>query len=176
MLLTFVFMFIPVIISNSILDLYFKVILPSGTYALPIWGCCTNKHDFNALESIHCRVARVIFNHPRDMHSVDVRKIAKCDLLFDTYKVKIATLIYKFYNHTTPPCFEHLIQRKDSYHDFRHQHRVRTQRFETYFMKKKTLSIIQRIHCLEPFRTICCNHQRICCQVKKVSRPQKLEL
>ena len=78
------------------------------------------------------------------MHSVDVRKIAKCDLLFDTYKVKIATLIYKFYNHTTPPCFEHLIQRKDSYHDFRHQHRVRTQRFETYFMKKKKHSLSYR--------------------------------
>ena len=74
------------------------------------------------------------------MHSVDVRKIAKYDLLFDTYKVKIATLIYNFYNQTTPPCFEHLIQRKESYHDLRHQHHDRVQRFETYFVLKKTLS------------------------------------
>ena len=29
---------------NSLLDLYFKVILPSVTYALPIWGSCTNKN------------------------------------------------------------------------------------------------------------------------------------
>ena len=50
---------------NSLLDLYFKVILPSVTYALPIWGCCTNKNQFNSLESIHCRAARVIYNLPR---------------------------------------------------------------------------------------------------------------
>ena len=72
------------------------------------------------------------------MHSVDVRKIAKYDLLFDTSKVKMVTLIYKFYNRTT--CFEHLIQRKESYHDLRHQHHVRVQRFETYFIKKNSLS------------------------------------
>ena len=35
---------------NSLLDIYFKVNLPSVTYALPICGC---------LESIHCRAARV---------------------------------------------------------------------------------------------------------------------
>ena len=78
---------------NSLLDLYFKVFLPSFTYALSIWECCTNKNEFNALESIHCRATRVIYNLPRDMPSVDVRKIAKWDSLFDTYKVKIANLI-----------------------------------------------------------------------------------
>ena len=70
---------------NSLLDLYFKVILPSVTYALPIWGCCTNKNEFNSLESIHCRAARVIYNLPRDMPSEDVRKTAYWDSLFDTY-------------------------------------------------------------------------------------------
>ena len=39
---------------NSLLDLHFKVVLPSVTYALPIWGCCTNKNEFNSLESKHC--------------------------------------------------------------------------------------------------------------------------
>ena len=76
---------------NSLLDLYFKVILPSATYALPIWGCWTNKNEFNSLESIHCRAARVIYNLPRDMPSEDVRITANWDSLFDTYKVKIAT-------------------------------------------------------------------------------------
>ena len=76
---------------NSLLDLYFKVILPPVTYALPIWGCCTNKNEFNSLESIHCSPARVIYNLPSDMPSEDVRKTAKLDSLFDTYKVKIAT-------------------------------------------------------------------------------------
>ena len=68
--------------------------LPSVTYALPIHGFCTNKNEFNFLESIHSRAARVIHSLPRDMPSEDVRQIANWDSLFDTYKVKIATLIY----------------------------------------------------------------------------------
>ena len=41
---------------NSLLDLYFKIISPSVTYALPIWECCTNKNEINSLESIHYRL------------------------------------------------------------------------------------------------------------------------
>ena len=102
------------LLRNSLLDLYFKVILPSVTYVLPIWGCCPNKNEFNSLESIHCRAARVIYNLPRDMPSEDVRKTANWDSLFDIYKVKIATLIDNIYNRTTPSCLEHIIQRKES--------------------------------------------------------------
>ena len=122
---------------NSLLDLYFKVILPLVTYALPIWGSCTNKNEFNSLESIHCRAARVtcIYNLPRDMPSEDVRKTANWVSLFDTYKVKIATLIYNIYNCITPSCLEHIIQRKESKYDLHHQHRVSVQRLETYYMK-----------------------------------------
>ena len=105
---------------NSLLDLYFKVILPSVRYALPIWGCCTNKNEFNSLKSIHCRAARVIYNLPRDMPSGDIRKTANWDSLFDTYKVKIATLIYNIYNGITPSCLEHIIQRKEHKYDLRH--------------------------------------------------------
>ena len=87
------------------------------------------------MESIHSRVAGVTYNLPRDIPSEDVRKTAKWDSLFDTYKVKIATLIYDIYNRITPSCLEHLIQRKKSKYDLRHQHRVSVQRFETYYMK-----------------------------------------
>ena len=120
---------------NSLLDLYFKVILPSVTYALPIWGCCRNKNEFNSLESIHCRAARVIYNLPRDMPSENVRQTANWDSLFDAYKVKIATLIFNIYNGRISSCLEHIIQRKESKYDLRHQHRVSVQRFETYCMK-----------------------------------------
>ena len=73
---------------NSLLDLYFNVILTPVTNALPIWGCCTNRNEFNSLESIHCRAARVIYNYPYDMPSEDIRKTANWDSLFDTYRVK----------------------------------------------------------------------------------------
>ena len=74
----------------------------------------------------------LLYNLPRDMPSADVRKVAEWDSLFDTYKVKIAT-IYKIYNHTTPSCLEHLIQRKESKYDPQHQLRVSVQRFETNY-------------------------------------------
>ena len=51
------------------------------------------------------------------MSSEDVRKTANWDSLFDTYKVKIANLIYNIYSRITPSCLEHIIQRKESkYH------------------------------------------------------------
>ena len=119
---------------NSLLDLYFNVILTSVTNALPIWGCCTNRNEFNSPESIHCRAARVIYNFPCDMPSEDVRKTANWDPLFDTYRVKIATLIYNIYNRITLSCLENIIQRKEHKYDLRHQHPVSTQRFETYYV------------------------------------------
>ena len=158
---------------NSLLVLYFKVILLSVTYALPIWGCCTNKNEFNSLKSTHCRAAKVIYNLPRDMPSGDIRKTANWGSLFDTYKVKIATLIYNIYNHITPSCLQHIIQRKEHKYDLRHQQRVSAQRFETLHEK---LYFSWRIHCLEYFITIRCQRQGLRQKGKKVSRPQKLEL
>ena len=69
------------------------------------------------------------------MPSEDVRKTANWNSLFDTYKVKIATLIYNICNRITPSCLVHIIQRKESKYDLHHQHRVSVQRFETYYMK-----------------------------------------
>ena len=68
------------------------------------------------------------------MPSEDVRKTANWDPLFDTYRVKIATLIYYIYNRITLSCLENIIQRKEHKYDLRHQHPVSTQRFETYYV------------------------------------------
>ena len=110
----------------------------SGPMKSKRWNCkiyfyrdCTNSH----FEMIHCRAARVIFNLPRDMPSVEVRKVAKWDSLFDMYKVKIATLIYNIYNRTTPTCMENLIHRRKTKYDLRNQHKISVSRFETYYMK-----------------------------------------
>ena len=66
---------------NILLDLYFKIILPSVSYPLPIWGSFTNKDGFLALESLHCRAAKLIYGLLRDMPAVEVYKIAKWDSL-----------------------------------------------------------------------------------------------
>ena len=51
--------------TSVLLDLYFKVILPSITYALVVWGGCSNKENFKSLERLHCRAARIIYKLPR---------------------------------------------------------------------------------------------------------------
>ena len=108
------------------------------------------------------------------MPSEDVRKTANWNSLFDTYKVKIATLIYNICNRITPSCLEHIIQRKESKYDLRHQHRVSVQRFETYYMKNSISyrgSIVWNL--LEPSAVSARDYAK---KGKKVSRPQKLEL
>ena len=60
---------------NILLDLYFKIILPSVSYALPIWGSFTNKDGFLALESLHCRAAKLIYGLTRDMPTTEVLKV-----------------------------------------------------------------------------------------------------
>ena len=64
---------------NKLLNLYFKLILPSVSSALPIWESFTNKDRFLALESLHCRAAKLIYS--RDMPAVEVYKIVKWDSL-----------------------------------------------------------------------------------------------
>ena len=64
-----------------------------------------------------------------NMPSEDVRKTANWDSLLDTDEVKIATLICNTYNCITPSCLDHIIQRKESKYDLRHQHPVSLQQF-----------------------------------------------
>ena len=92
---------IPYFIHLLSLHVFYRIsgcTLPISGLALPI-----------ALESIHSRAAWVIYNLPRDLPSVGVRKSIRWDLLFDMYKAKIATLIYKIFHRITPSCLERLI-------------------------------------------------------------------
>ena len=81
----------------------FKVILPSVTYALPIWWCGTNKNEFNSLESMHkVKIATLIRNihnriTPSCLEHIIQRKEHKYDLRhqhrvsaqrFETYYLK----------------------------------------------------------------------------------------
>ena len=49
-----------------LLDVYFKIIVPSVSYALPIWGSLTKEDGFLALESLHRRAAKLISGLTRD--------------------------------------------------------------------------------------------------------------
>ena len=46
--------------KNALLDLYFKIILPSVLYGLVVWGGCSNADLLESLEILHRRAARII--------------------------------------------------------------------------------------------------------------------
>ena len=50
-------------------DFYLNVIFPSVNYGLILWGGCCNSDNLDFLERLHCRVAGIIFNLPKDMVS-----------------------------------------------------------------------------------------------------------
>ena len=39
-----------------LLDLYFRVIMPSIVYGISVWGGLTNKEGFKALDALHCTI------------------------------------------------------------------------------------------------------------------------
>ena len=61
--------------KNVLTNFYFKVILPSVTFGLVLWGSCFNADLFDSLERLHFRAARIIFNLPKDMRSLDLLSI-----------------------------------------------------------------------------------------------------
>ena len=121
---------------NKLLDLYFKIILPSVSYPLPIWGSFTNKDGFLALESLHCRAAKLIYGLLRDMPAVEVYKIAKWDSLHFMYKVKLTIWAYKIFYDCTPESSFH-----GAYINLRTKNKVIVLHYNTYFMKN---SIVHR--------------------------------
>ena len=74
---------------RALLDLYFKVILPSVTYGIIVWGGCNNSNHIQALETLHRRAARIIFNLQWDTPSDTVMEITKWDSILDLYKLSL---------------------------------------------------------------------------------------
>lgn len=66
---------------NALLDLYFKIILPSGLYGLVVWGGCPNADLLHWLEILHRRAARIIYKLPRDMPTEGVYRLSNWNTL-----------------------------------------------------------------------------------------------
>ena len=47
--------------KDVLINFYFKVISPSVTYGLVLWGSCFNADLFDSLKRLHCRAARIIY-------------------------------------------------------------------------------------------------------------------
>ena len=83
-------------------DLYFKVILPSVTYGLILWGSCCNSDLFQSMEILHCRAARLTFNLPKDMASADVLQRAQWPTLSIHYQSAIFICLHKAFHDRLP--------------------------------------------------------------------------
>ena len=79
-----------------------------------IWRSFANRDGFLALESLHCRAAKLIHGLKRDMPTVEILKIAKWDSLHFMYKVKVATLAYKISYDCSPPSMGHILTENTS--------------------------------------------------------------
>ena len=118
-------------------DLYFKVILPSVTYGLILWGSCCNSNLFQSLERLHCRAARLIFNLPKDMASVDVLQPAQWPTRSFYYKSAIFICFHKAFHDRLPVTLTDLISKKwtTNYLTRTHASLIIVPRFNTHYMK-----------------------------------------
>ena len=121
--------------KKSLLDLYFKVILPSVTYGITIWGNCNNLDYIKSLQALHCRAGRLIFNLPRDTPSDVVMELTQWDSIYDLYKLSLVKLFYNIVNDNIPSTISELAVWRNSPYDLRGYKKAIVPRFSTYFVK-----------------------------------------
>ena len=116
---------------------YFKVILPSVSYGLVMWGGCNNVENFNALERLHYRATKIIFNLPRDTTPMEVLTHTKWPSLFNTYKYKQFTFMHSAYHAHLPEILgASVVNRRVRRYSFRSSHSLQVQRFNTSTMRQ----------------------------------------
>ena len=123
--------------KHVLLNLYFKVIIPSVTYGIAVWGggVISRQDNFDALERLHCRAGRVIFNFPKDMPSAKVLARAKWDALRTRYKLSILKLISKMFHNVSPSYRSIHISKFQPSYDLRRSHLIAIPSFRTNIMK-----------------------------------------
>ena len=115
--------------------MYFRIILPSITHGLIVWGGCSNLENFNSLERLHCRAARIIYNLPRDMSSSDVLDRVKWPSIFRQYKVALFKFMHKGYHSNLPKISSHNVVKRECNYSSRALNKLDVPRFNTRYMK-----------------------------------------
>jgi hypothetical protein len=72
-------------------DIYYKMILPSITYCISVWGSCSQAL-FEDIENLHIKAARQIHNIPTNHADHQVLKLVKWHNLAYIYKKRVAYL------------------------------------------------------------------------------------
>ncbi|KAL9958199.1 hypothetical protein ACROYT_G035180 [Oculina patagonica] len=120
---------------RALLDLYFKVILPSVTYGIIVWGVCNNSDHIQALETLHRRAARIIFNLSWDTPSDMVMEITKWDSILDLYKLSLIKLFYNIVIEKIPKTISDLVTWRHGPYNLRGHKKAVVPLFSTSFLK-----------------------------------------
>ena len=100
-----------------------------------MWGGCANAEQLNSLESLHRRAARMIYNLPYNMPSVNVYRHSNWSTLSHMYKLRVIKLFYKVYSDDAPHALSYLVNRSCAAYDLRRSNRITVPRFNSYFLK-----------------------------------------
>ena len=106
--------------KDVLINFYVKVKLPSLTYGLVLWGSCFNADLFDSLGGLHCRAARIIFNSPKDMRSLDVLRQVDWHPLSYSYKLVPLKLMHKaFHDKLSQVLSDNIVMKRLTGHSLR---------------------------------------------------------
>ena len=94
-------------------DFYTKVILPSVTYGLTVWGSCNNTNLKN-LKNLHARAGRIAYGLPWNTSAEDVLMRTGGDSLETMYKVRLMEFVLKCLKDHTVTEFNDLFLQRNS--------------------------------------------------------------
>ena len=120
---------------NALLDLYFKIILPSVLYGLVVWGGCPNTDLLQTLELLHRRAARIIYNLPHDTPTEDVHRQSNWNTLIFYYKFRLIQLFHSVFTGEAPAALSYLTNKPCTAYNFRRSNNIIVPCFNSKFLK-----------------------------------------
>ena len=114
---------------NALLDLYFKIILPSVLYGLVVWGGCSNSDLLQSLELLHRRATRVIYSLPHDTPTDEVYRHSNWNTLTFYYKLRLIKLFHSVFIGEVPAALPYLTNKPRTAYNLRRSSLVLIQSF-----------------------------------------------
>ena len=124
-------------------DFYTKVILPSVTYGLTVWGSC-NKTHLNNLEKLHARAGQIVYGLPWDTSAEDVLMWTGWDSLETMYKLRLTEFVFKCLKGYTITEFKDLFLQRNS--GCRRNENIILPRPETNFIRNSIYALEEQSH------------------------------
>ena len=103
---------------NALLDLCFKIILPSVLYGLVVWGGCPNTDLLQSLELLHRRAARIIYNLPQDTPTDEVYRHSNWNTLIFYYKLRLIKVVHSVFIGEAPAALSYLTNKPCTAYNF----------------------------------------------------------